>query len=145
MSAKAIKRRKRVAKWRKAYSYRIPMQIRLYICMLHGEVYPVCPRCSSSLERDYILHCNRCGQKLGWDRLNEVCFIIAGDKERKIYRQRSVPLTALKNTDTERGFNTIPSNGDRSYLSPSCIRYEQVRASQPTPICMKREGVKCSG
>lgn len=34
----------------------------------YGYCYPLCPRCRSSLEREYVAFCDRCGQKLSWDR-----------------------------------------------------------------------------
>ena len=29
--------------------------------------YPVCPRCGSTMEREYQSYCDRCGQRLSWD------------------------------------------------------------------------------
>ena len=28
--------------------------------------YPVCPRCKTSMDRDYVKFCDRCGQRLAW-------------------------------------------------------------------------------
>lgn len=103
-----IKRRKRIAWWRKASSYRIPMQIRLYIQHWFRDVYPICPRCGSSLERDFVSYCDRCGQRLGWDQLNQVCYIKAGDKERKIYGKRRVWLTVTRDKNSERLYILVP-------------------------------------
>lgn len=108
MKTQVFARRKRVARRRKAYSYRIPMQIRLYMKHWFGDAYPICPRCDSSLDRDFIAYCYRCGQKLGWDRINEVCFIKAGDKERKIHGKRRAYLEVTRAKDTERLYIVIP-------------------------------------
>lgn len=52
-------------------SYRIAMQVTLYRRLFFhngsSTAFPVCPRCHSSLEREYQSFCDRCGQKLGWD------------------------------------------------------------------------------
>lgn len=34
--------------------------------MRSGDTYPVCPRCRTTLEREYQRFCDRCGQKLNW-------------------------------------------------------------------------------
>lgn len=31
-----------------------------------GDSFPVCPRCGTTLEREYQHFCDRCGQKLKW-------------------------------------------------------------------------------
>lgn len=31
-----------------------------------GDTFPVCPRCGTTLEREYQRFCDRCGQKLKW-------------------------------------------------------------------------------
>lgn len=28
--------------------------------------YCICPRCAATLEREYMVFCNQCGQRLGW-------------------------------------------------------------------------------
>ena len=30
--------------------------------------YPICPRCRTSLEREYQSFCDRCGQALSWKK-----------------------------------------------------------------------------
>ena len=49
-----------------AVSYRIPLPVTKVIAYSKTS-YPICPRCSQSLEREYIAFCDRCGQKLNWD------------------------------------------------------------------------------
>lgn len=52
-----------------AVSYRIPLQVIQVRLFRSGDSYPVCPRCNSSLEREYMQFCDRCGQRLGWSLL----------------------------------------------------------------------------
>ena len=33
---------------------------------IRPALYPVCPRCDSTFEREYQQFCDRCGQRLGW-------------------------------------------------------------------------------
>ena len=110
MKRNVNKRRKSIAKWKDAYSYRIPMQITLYIQQQFGDTYPICPRCSSSMERDFQDYCDQCGQKLRWDRLGEVRYIKAGDTNRRVYvRRRTHPVTG-QNQCTEELRLAIPNN-----------------------------------
>ena len=52
-------------------SYRIGLQVTKVIYLPHyGHTYPLCPRCNSSLEREYVRFCDRCGQRLLWDHLD---------------------------------------------------------------------------
>lgn len=51
-----------------AVSYRVELpvtQMLYYSSMESG--YPLCPRCDTAIEREYMQYCDRCGQKLGWD------------------------------------------------------------------------------
>mgnify|MGYP005612263303 CR=1 FL=1 len=141
MNAQTRKRRKRIAKWRGAYSYRIPMQIRLYIQHWWRDVYPLCPRCDNSLERDLLGYCYHCGQKLGWDRLNEVCFIKAGDNERKFHGKRRVWLTATRDEDIERLCITVPCTEGRNRRSISGRDREGAKNAQPEQLHQDRGGV----
>lgn len=50
-----------------AMSYRHPRQVTKSRTYSKGDTYPVCPRCSMSLEREYMSYCDRCGQCLAWD------------------------------------------------------------------------------
>ena len=49
-----------------AVSYRIPLPVTKVI-VYSKTSYPICPRCTVSLEREYVSFCDRCGQKLNWD------------------------------------------------------------------------------
>ena len=50
------------------YSYRVPRLVRDSSICLDGYYYARCPRCQSSLGRDYQLYCDRCGQALDWSK-----------------------------------------------------------------------------
>ena len=50
-------------------AYRSPMRInavRGYRSFPADDSYPVCPRCDSTLDREYQKFCDRCGQYLDW-------------------------------------------------------------------------------
>ena len=47
-------------------SYRQPMYVTQARRYTRETYYPVCPRCSSSLDREYVNYCDRCGQMLNW-------------------------------------------------------------------------------
>lgn len=49
-----------------AEAYRVPMQVCKVRQLRWGGSYPVCPRCNSSLDREYMHYCDRCGQRLSW-------------------------------------------------------------------------------
>lgn len=49
-----------------AVTYRVPLPVTKVIAYAN-DIYPICPRCEVSLEREYMSFCDRCGQKLGWD------------------------------------------------------------------------------
>jgi transcriptional regulator with XRE-family HTH domain len=53
-----------------AVTYRFPMAVstaKIFRSSLGYSSFPVCPRCSSTLVREYQAYCDRCGQCLGWD------------------------------------------------------------------------------
>ena len=48
-------------------SYRCPLQVdEIIYYRSSGDSYPMCPRCKTTFEREYIQYCDRCGQKLDW-------------------------------------------------------------------------------
>lgn len=49
-------------------AYREPMQIVECVMCANDFVFPVCPKCQNTLEREYQAYCDRCGQKLSWRR-----------------------------------------------------------------------------
>lgn len=61
-----------------AASYRVALPVtKLIQYPTYGDCYPLCPRCGRSMEREYMNFCDRCGQRLNWDRLNEAMIIVA--------------------------------------------------------------------
>ena len=61
-----------------AASYRLARPVTKMIHLASSEdTYPVCPRCRISMDREYISFCDRCGQKLNWDYLNQAQIIVA--------------------------------------------------------------------
>ena len=55
--------------FRIAASYRIPVPVvalRRYSGRDGVYDYPICPRCNTTLPREYLSFCDRCGQHLNW-------------------------------------------------------------------------------
>ncbi len=51
--------------------YRIPrlvVESKSFRSFTGYYTYPVCPRCKTTMEREYMAFCSRCGQKLDWSR-----------------------------------------------------------------------------
>ena len=61
----------------KELSFRNSLRVTEYIVIKGHDLYPLCPRCQISLEREYMQFCNNCGQKLSWNKFSKA-------KERKI-------------------------------------------------------------
>ena len=53
-----------------AVQYRIPLPVREILQLPNGTCYPICPRCNMTIEREYMCFCDRCGQKLSWERID---------------------------------------------------------------------------
>jgi len=53
-----------------AVLYRLPMQVTQVIELTSGDSYPICPRCGCTMDREYMNFCDRCGQRLGWERFD---------------------------------------------------------------------------
>ena len=49
-----------------AVSYRVPLPVTQICEFVNGDCYPVCPRCTETLDREYMSYCDRCGQCLNW-------------------------------------------------------------------------------
>jgi len=49
--------------------YRFPLRVQRIIVYESGAAYPVCPQCECTLDREYQSFCDRCGQRLGWEKL----------------------------------------------------------------------------
>ena len=57
-----------------AETYRKPMTVttvRYYPACPELLTYPLCPRCSLPLEREYQLLCDHCGQALDWSDISK--------------------------------------------------------------------------
>ena len=52
-------------------TYRIPMRVKEVCSFKWGVEFPRCPRCETTMEREYQLFCDRCGQRLNWSRFDE--------------------------------------------------------------------------
>ena len=48
-----------------ADSYRTSMEV-THLRKYRATAYYICPRCSITLEREFMAYCDRCGQRLGW-------------------------------------------------------------------------------
>lgn len=61
-----------------AASYRVARPVtKLVRYPMHGYCYPLCPRCKKCMEREYVSYCDRCGQKLNWDKIEEAVILTA--------------------------------------------------------------------
>lgn len=49
--------------------YRLPMRVNRILVYESGAAYPVCPQCERTLDREYQSFCDRCGQRLSWEKL----------------------------------------------------------------------------
>lgn len=63
-----------------AVTYRIPLPVTKVIAYT-SATYPICPRCTLSLDREYMSFCDRCGQKLNWDLFEHAKVIYPGSKK----------------------------------------------------------------
>lgn len=55
-----------------AIAYRMPLLVTKVVRYQSGDTYPICPRCNRCLDREYIKYCDRCGQRLDWQQLDNV-------------------------------------------------------------------------
>lgn len=63
-----------------AQSYRTPMRVaavRYFHRMTTPSSFPVCPRCHTSMEREYQAYCDRCGQALNWKGFRKAVVIMS--------------------------------------------------------------------
>lgn len=82
-----------------ACSYRRPLLVReLMIFPVKPEPYGyyVCPRCRITVEREFMLYCDRCGQHLDWSRYEQAAIIYPGDKNRRAKAKRLGPMGKLR-------------------------------------------------
>lgn len=64
--------------FRIAASYRIPMPVVALRCYSGRDgvyTYPICPRCNTTLPREYLSFCDRCRQRLNWKRLGKATIL----------------------------------------------------------------------
>jgi len=52
---------------REELTYRRSMPVKEFLIYSDDNAYPICPKCGSSMDREYQSFCDRCGQKLDWD------------------------------------------------------------------------------
>lgn len=76
----AKKRTHSMCLFMEAITYRIPLPVTKVI-VLTSTTYPVCPRCTLSLDREYMSFCDRCGQRLNWDYLEHAKVVHVSSKE----------------------------------------------------------------
>lgn len=55
-----------------ALLFRLPKPVTEFRRYSRGNVYPVCPSCRSSLDREYVAFCDRCGQRLEWETYADI-------------------------------------------------------------------------
>ena len=67
-------------------TYRHPMRVR-ELMVRHADTVPegyyLCPRCRNTLEREFMLYCDSCGQRLDWSRHAQAKILYPGGKKRK--------------------------------------------------------------
>ena len=71
---------KRIAE---AVSYRVPIVVSRVRYYGDNDVYPICPRCKLTIDREYMAYCDRCGQRLDWSMIEyaRVCYGGAREKD----------------------------------------------------------------
>ena len=61
-----------------ASHYRVPMEVTRILKLKNGDLYPVCPRCKITVDREYMKFCDRCGQRLGWAEIKDAIIVYPG-------------------------------------------------------------------
>lgn len=54
-----------------AHTFRIPKPVAKVRIYSDRNMYAVCPRCDNSMEYEYQLYCNCCGQHLKWSKYDK--------------------------------------------------------------------------
>ncbi len=57
-------------------SYRTPRTVTEAVCFPRNLLFPRCPRCLNTMEREYQHYCDRCGQALSWTKYTKSLHII---------------------------------------------------------------------
>lgn len=55
-----------------ALAYRIPMKVTDAVLYADRLLFPICPHCRCTLEREYQNYCDRCGQALAWQKYYKI-------------------------------------------------------------------------
>ena len=53
-------------------TYRWPIRVKAVYSYRSGGEFPQCPRCRITMEREYQLFCDSCGQRLNWSGFDDV-------------------------------------------------------------------------
>ena len=63
-----------------AVQYRRPLPVTKILLLGNGDSFPICPRCGSTFDREYVRFCDRCGQYLTWERFQRAKVVSAPRK-----------------------------------------------------------------
>jgi len=75
-------------------SYRAAMKIKEAVLFSGGSIYYCCPRCSITLDREFMSYCDRCGQKLDWTHYKKAT-VLAPVSKRKHCPGKDVPCQGI--------------------------------------------------
>ena len=53
-------------------TYRWPRKVKEVYSFKWGAEFPKCPRCGTTMEREYQFFCDQCGQRLNWSGFDDV-------------------------------------------------------------------------
>lgn len=53
-------------------TYRWPWKVKIVCSYRWDAEFPKCPRCETTMEHEYQLFCNHCGQRLNWSGFDDV-------------------------------------------------------------------------
>jgi len=56
-------------------SYRIPLPVKEVRILGSSGEYAVCPKCEATVDREYMLYCDRCGQRLDWTSFDNAVIV----------------------------------------------------------------------
>lgn len=70
-----------------AVSYRTPLIVEYILVFENGDAFPICPRCSVTIERDYQRYCDRCGQRLNWHNYHKAKIIYWGTEYKATFHK----------------------------------------------------------
>lgn len=59
--------------------YRMELLVKEVMVFPNGAAYFICPRCSITLEREFMSYCDCCGQRLGWRYYKKAKVIYPGN------------------------------------------------------------------